>query len=172
MIVCPNCRQEAMEGAFFCDECGTRLVPQSGFSTQNIQRSPETSALDSVFIDTAIPKTQPQVPAVASISLHMLNYGKIVPLEGREEFTIGRETKGQPVVPDVDLTPYDAYQAGVSRLHAAIKIDRGQVSLVDLGSVNGTSINEVRIPPNVYRLLKHGDMIALGRLKIQILIRK
>lgn len=44
--------------------------------------------------------------------------------------------------------------------------------IVDLGSSNGTRINGQKIVPNVNYPLKDGDMLALGRIKLQISIRR
>ena len=77
----------------------------------------------------------------------------------------------QPIMPDIDLTPYQAYANGVSRLHAVLKREGKRVFVMDLGSSNGTYLNGKRLQPNIDQTLNHGDMLALGKLKIQILLR-
>jgi pSer/pThr/pTyr-binding forkhead associated (FHA) protein len=74
-------------------------------------------------------------------------------------------------MPDIDLTPYQAYASGVSRLHAVVKRDASRVLVMDLGSSNGTYVNGRRINPHVEEPLSHGDIVALGKLKIQVLLR-
>ena len=96
--------------------------------------------------------------------------GAVLPLADRNEFTLGRSAEGQPIVPDVDLSPYNAYANGVSRLHALLKLVKGQVVLVDLGSSNGTYLNGNRLSPYAEMLVNHGDIVYLGKLKIQLLI--
>lgn len=95
----------------------------------------------------------------------------MIELTERKEFTLGRVSQGQPIVPDIDLSPYQAYEAGVSRMHATIKIDQDQISVADLGSANGTRVNGKTIPSQTPRSLKHGDILTLGKLKIQVLFR-
>ena len=129
--------------------------------------------------DTNKPSTPPTSSASAKptgnppqIALKLLSNGQLIPLSGQTEFTLGRITEGQPILPDIDLAPYEGYAEGVSRLHAAIRVtDRG-VMIVDLGSSNGTRINGQKIVPNVNYPLKDGDMLALGRIKLQISIRR
>jgi pSer/pThr/pTyr-binding forkhead associated (FHA) protein len=124
-------------------------------------------------------KTQaPPVPVVqtavaeASVSLHLIDSGQIVNLSGQPEFSLGRATEGQPILPDVDLSTHEAYSQGVSRLHASLKVNNQRVYITDLGSSNGTRVNGQKIMSHVDYPLNHGDVVALGKFKIQILIRK
>ena len=110
------------------------------------------------------------MPLQSWISLHLIESGQILPLADRTEFTLGRSAEGQPIVPDVDLSSYNAYANGVSRLHAAIKLVKNQIVVVDLGSSNGTYLNGVRLSPYIETPVTHGDLIYLGKLKMQVLI--
>ena len=83
---------------------------------------------------------------------------------------MGRLSENQPIEPDIDLTPFKAFDNGVSRLHAVIRHNEGNIVLVDLGSSNGTYVNGMRIMPNVEQPLRHGDIVALGKLKMQIVL--
>jgi pSer/pThr/pTyr-binding forkhead associated (FHA) protein len=116
--------------------------------------------------------TAPPPPTDVAIALYVMGTGEILPLEGRSEFTLGRSAEGQPVLPDVDLAPFHAYESGVSRLHASITLGSQQSLTTDLGSANGTRLNGLKIPPHKPVPVKHGDILTLGRLKIQILIRR
>jgi pSer/pThr/pTyr-binding forkhead associated (FHA) protein len=104
------------------------------------------------------------------ISLHIIESGQILPLAERTEFTLGRVAEGQPIVPDVDLSPYNAYANGVSRLHCALKLVDNQVVIVDLGSSNGTYLNGTRLSPYTEMPVADGDIAYLGKLKVQLLI--
>ncbi len=70
-------------------------------------------------------------------------------------------------MPDFDLSEFDAYNQGVSRLHAAIKVQALRILIMDLASANGTRVNGQKLVPNVEYPLKNGDQIALGKLKIE-----
>ncbi len=165
MIVCPQCQHHEMDGAIFCSECGAQLVGASPVDTSRIER---------VEVENAGHRTIPEPGPSFSlpkawISLHILDSGYILPLADRTEFTLGRVVDGQPIMPDVDLTPHNAYAYGVSRLHAVLRLTGNKIVIMDLESSNGTYVNGVRIPPNVETALAHGDVIALGKLKIQVL---
>lgn len=177
MIVCPNCKHQEMDGALFCSECGAQLV----FS--NIKEAePAGEDLKTLPVTKVPDKSDPVSPAQANgtkssgssvgLALKIVSSGQIIPLSGQNEFTLGRITEGQPILPDIDLSPFEGYAEGVSRLHAAIRITERGVMIVDLGSSNGTRINGQKIVPNVNYPLKDGDIVALGRIKMQITIRR
>lgn len=125
---------------------------------------------DESDLDTGSIQAAPQKTGDAWITLHLLDSGQMLPIDDRLEFTMGRISENQPIMPDVDMTPYRAYDHGVSRLHAVIKSINGQVIVMDLGSSNGTYLNGTRLTPNVENPLRHGDVVALGKLKMQIIL--
>ncbi len=66
----------------------------------------------------------------------------------------------------LDLSSYEAFQLGVSRHHAAIRLRRHALELRDLVSSNGTYVNEQQLAPGeIYRLCS-GDVVRLGRLQM------
>jgi hypothetical protein len=167
MIICTNCQHKNVAGAMFCAECGAQLDGVETLITQAITDEQIASDLSK----KSARQDPVSTPVNSWISLHLMDSGKILPLASRNEFTLGRLSEGQPIMPDIDLTPYQAYASGVSRLHAVVKRDAERVMVMDLGSSNGTYINGRRINPHVEEALNHGDIIALGKLKIQVLLR-
>lgn len=168
MIVCSNCKHNNMTGSMFCAECGAQLIGRDTLATQNI-------ATDNLRMASTKRTGEISLPVEGSDSwanLHLLDTGQVLPLSARNEFTMGRVSEGQPIMPDIDLSPYQAYAAGVSRLHAVIRRTGSEVVFMDLGSANGTFINGSRLLPNVEQSIQHGDVVALGKLRIQILIEK
>jgi hypothetical protein len=174
MITCPNCRHEEITGALFCGECGARLVAADLPTTQNLSHGHSDSLTFQVRTKTPpIPvQENSAAPTEALVSLHLVESGQILNLAGQSEYSIGRAVEGQFILPDVDLSNYQAYAQGVSRLHAALKVNNQRVYITDLGSSNGTRVNGQKIVANVDFPLNHGDVIALGKFKIQVLLRK
>ncbi len=157
----------------YCEECGTQIVPVDRMATQSIRRV-STSSLRS-SLAAAYPGELPAGPSsVANLapSLYLVDAGEVILLEGQNEFVLGRAVEGQARRPDIDLSPFGAFSQGVSRLHAAVRVAGPRVSILDLGSSNGTRINGQKLNPHAEFTLHHGDMIALGKLKIQFLVRK
>jgi pSer/pThr/pTyr-binding forkhead associated (FHA) protein len=164
MIVCLNCKSQEADGAIFCSECGSQLPQKNIVQTQKfatagdeLQGAPQYANIMPKQRDTWI-------------SLHLLESGQVLGFSERPEFTLGRLSDNQPIEPDIDLSAYKAVEYGVSRLHAVIRHNEGKVVLVDLGSSNGTYINGTRILPNVEHPLRHGDILSLGKLKIQVIL--
>jgi transcriptional regulator with PAS, ATPase and Fis domain len=56
--------------------------------------------------------------------------------------------------------------SSVSRTHARLAVDRGTVSIEDLGSSNGTFVNGRRIPPNRPVALRPGDGVRAGSVTL------
>ena len=50
----------------------------------------------------------------------------------------------------------------ISRNHARVQLDRGRLTIVDLGSVNGTRVRGTRIPKNMAVELRDGDEVRLA----------
>ena len=166
MIECPNCKHKNLDGTVFCAECGMQVSGVHSVVTQNIT----TNSLPVTSVDQK--KTAAYAKSLDTwASLHLVDSGQILPLGDRTEFTLGRVSEAQPIMPDIDLTPYQAYASGVSRLHSVLKREGNRVFVMDLGSSNGTYLNGKRLKPNVDQTLNHGDMLALGKLKIQILLK-
>lgn len=168
MIVCQNCKHQNMDGAMFCSECGANIAPADAISTQNIETGEMRQAIEEKH-------GKPRQPVITRLdtwgTLHLMDTGQMLPLSDRNEFTLGRISEGQPIMPDIDLSPYQAYGSGVSRLHAVLKRDGNRIIIMDLGSSNGTYLNAKRLNPNVEQAIQHGDIIALGKLKIQIILQ-
>ncbi|MCC7362436.1 MAG: FHA domain-containing protein [Anaerolineales bacterium] len=173
MITCSQCHERNLEGELFCTECGAQLTP-------NVAEQ-----LHTAFIDTgrtramSLGATSPQAEAARApsaaptglkpgqLALLIGGAAQALILEGRAEYVLGREGQEQ-VVPDVNLNAYGAREKGVSRVHAALRRDRNQVLLIDLGSTNGTRLNDRSLTAHQAVKVENGDEIRLGKLLLKI----
>jgi pSer/pThr/pTyr-binding forkhead associated (FHA) protein len=74
------------------------------------------------------------------------------------ENTFGRRDGNDLVIPD----PY------ISGKHGVIEIVSGEAFLTDIGSSNGTLVNEVKVPANMRTKIGPNDVIRLGALELRV----
>jgi hypothetical protein len=168
MIECPNCRHQEFVGTLFCTECGARLVHVEPLPTMSIPR--DRVDLEAMATKPAAPEG-PELQTGAILGLRAVATGHTLSLIGRDNFTLGRSVEGQAIVPDIDLDPFQAYDFGVSRIHAELRLLKEGVFVVDLDSANGTLLNGRRLTPQTPEAVRHGDIIQLGRLRLQLISR-
>jgi len=94
------------------------------------------------------------------------------PVQISDRMVLGRREFNKPELVDIDLTPYGAREKGVSRRHAALYRTSHILSLVDLGSSNGTYLNGTRLLPHQPRLVRSGDEVAFGKMVFKIHFEK
>ena len=148
MKICPNCHYHNREGYMYCEDCGEDLT--------HVESTHETS-----FFEQA----EPQEPGI-SLQIQGAERRIQVQLQGRT--VLGRYDADREAQPDIDLTPYDAFEKGVSAMHAAIRHSTDGVQIVDMGSTNGTYVNGRRLVANQHYVLNDGDEIRFSRLVTRI----
>ncbi len=70
--------------------------------------------------------------------------------------------------PDIDLTPFDAANLGVSRRHTRIDRLKDSLQVTDLESANGTYLNLDRLEPNISHPLRNRAVLQLGKLILRV----
>jgi pSer/pThr/pTyr-binding forkhead associated (FHA) protein len=146
-------------GELACARCGTVLA--TGGTTRKLGAPEEPPS--PVSWPTGEVIVTDQEPIILQIGADSVT----VPVA--EVVTIGRSSDiPDDTRPDVDLGPFGAGDQGVSRKHIKIKRKNILVYVTDLGSTNGTLLNGRRLIPNAERLLRNGDELQLGRLKIKV----
>jgi CheY-like chemotaxis protein len=82
--------------------------------------------------------------------------------------TIGRLDPASGSFPEVDLTDYGGVKKGISRHHARITRRGREIVVEDLGSMNGTFVNGKKVIPYHPRVLRNGNELQLGELKLRV----
>jgi CRP-like cAMP-binding protein len=86
-----------------------------------------------------------------------------------DETTIGRADPVTGILPDIDLTSVDANRS-VSRRHAKIICSGNQYFMLEeVGTVNGTYVNDQRIPTGTPVMIHNGDGIKIGLIAMKAL---
>jgi hypothetical protein len=163
MIICPQCTHSNREGSLFCDNCGWGL-------TDDAPTTVPTRKLDTAAGDLAARATwgTARFSEESSIIIRVRDVPEPIILTPNKETVLGRYDKSNPKQPDLDLSPYGALEKGVSRRHAVISRSEDTLTLVDMGSANGTHLNGQRLVPEQPRLLRDGDEIRLGKLVVHV----
>ncbi len=68
------------------------------------------------------------------------------------------------------LQQFDGEQKGVSRQHALLRASGTDLSVVDLGSTNGTMVNGTLLKPDSPYPLEDGDRLSLGGLDLLVAV--
>jgi pSer/pThr/pTyr-binding forkhead associated (FHA) protein len=83
----------------------------------------------------------------------------------KQEISIGRNPSNT-IVLNATISPEkvipDSLVLQLSRHHAKLTVKDGELQVMDNGTLNGTFINNLRIPAKSWRALKNGDVISLG----------
>lgn len=163
VAVCPSCG--APSGGRFCEVCGhDSALPSPAARPDPLPASASvtwvaTITADREFYDRVIARKGPDADQVGFPAFYP---ERRIVLQGND-ILIGKRSVSQGLTPDIDLgiAPADV---GVSRMHATIRIDDDSLTVTDLGSTNGTSVNgsDELIPAKVPVPLRSGDRIHLG----------
>lgn len=196
MIICPSCRSQQMNGALFCNECGSDLQapasPTWGLedeqATANNSRNAlppmssgavSSKAASPAVANKARPTAAPQQPPArrssngdpmrADLQVMILNTGRIVECPDKDNVIIGRSDAVTGDMPDIDLAADNALGLGVSRRHACITFRNEMPYLTDLGSLNRTWLNRQIMMRGQPYPLKDGDEVRLGNAILKVI---
>lgn len=158
--VCPRCGTPRAGDDRFCEGCGFDFV--SG-STPAAPYSP-TPALEARW-EAVVAADRAYFDRLAPIGVDFPTgyQPRTFVLDGAE-LRIGRHSPSRNARPEIDLAGA-VEDPGISRLHAVLtRVDEGRYAVVDVGSTNGTTVNEEEapIPAHVPYLLREGDRVHLG----------
>jgi serine/threonine-protein kinase len=144
----------------YCGFCGGRIAIDDLYCAHCGQRQPLATASAALRSARATAKlvVMGTTELDSSFQLH------------KENSLVGRTDPNSNVFPEIDLSRFDPHTK-VSRRHARI-FRKGDVYLVeDLGSINGTVINDsLRLAPYQPRALESGDKLRLGETTLHFLI--
>jgi hypothetical protein len=158
---CPNCHLAHRAGELACIGCG--VVFSSTAATHKFGSTNELKVELVRYVGEAVTSDMQAITFRID--------GESVTLPVCSSLIVGRSgspTDAPTVQPDVDLNPFQAHLNGVSRQHIRISRERDLVHITDLGTTNGTYLNGFRLMPHQERLLRNGDEVLLGRLKVRV----
>ena len=89
------------------------------------------------------------------------------------ETTIGRSDPVTGIQPDIDLTTVDT-ERSVSRRHAKIlRLDDGSFAMLEeVGTLNGTCVNDEKIQTGVPAPIHNGDRVRVGLVQMKVVFEE
>jgi serine/threonine protein kinase len=149
-VFCPNCGRGNKPGARFCSACGTNLPAATPAPAQPTPR-----------VQPVAPAPQPRLARFLITTPRRTWEFPLANLPCR----IGRRDPSQAHFPELDLADDDRGHA--SRRHAVIERRGTQYVLTDVGSVNGTLLNGMKVPAHRPQTLQPGDRVRIGDVEMR-----
>ena len=167
-VICPNCKFVNPHGALYCQKCYGVLIDTVGMSkTETLNRRPSTPAVSTEQIrEHRLAEAQAMAPY--TVALYFESDPKPLLILLTKQAIIGR---GTPVDEQmrVDLSAYHALEKGVSRQHAILKrVNATTVTIEDMGSNNGTWLNDALLQPYRAAIIISGSDLRLAKLNAGI----
>lgn len=106
-----------------------------------------------------------------NMALRLVISGSDIPIvlsPSEQECVLGRRDPVAGDMPDVDLSPYAAFQMGLSRRHAAIRLASNRLYVWDMGSKNGTFLNGKKLQALKPHMVRSGDELRCGKMVIKL----
>jgi len=146
----------------FCGFCGGRIAADDIFCAHCGSRQPLAGGDSSAALAQARATAKLIVAGTTELDASFLLQ--------KDSNLVGRTDPLSNIFPEVDLSRFDP-QTKVSRRHARIWREGESFLVEDLGSVNGTVINDmIRLEPRQPRALDSGDRIRMGETTLHFLI--
>ncbi len=162
MRICPYCGSRNREGTMFCEECGHPIFGEGAAeATRQLQNAPDELGMKATWGTARLGNN-------TSIIIHIRDAEEPIILQLNRELILGRLDPTSDTKPDLDLTPFGALEKGISRMHATLQRNEDTLTIIDMGSINGTYLNGQRLTPQQPRILHDGDEIRLGKLVLHI----
>ncbi len=148
-MICGNCGHENQVGSNFCSSCGKVLLTTEQDTTDSIGPVEGTGILDAV--EANLPK---------GVGILLVRGGT----DSGSWFALDRSVSRVGRHPDSDIVLDDVT---VSRRHAEVSRTNAGYYLSDVGSLNGTYLNQARTDESQ---LHSGDEVQVGKYRFIFLL--
>lgn len=155
-LYCLFCQHKNKRNTILCEQCGARLIPQDKKITAELASQQQA-------IVAGLPDKEQWLPGLPAGSFVLFVAGLKEPIVLTDVSTciLGRDEShtGEFVL---DLSRFGKLAQSISRRHAMISVTPGGFVLNDLGSANGTRLNQELLQPGKAYPLQNNDQIKLG----------
>ncbi len=151
VVRCSACGADNPSFEAYCEDCGASLT---------VARAEAAAPAPAVA-----PASLPAAAPVATRPRLVLTEGGIEFPVDRDLVALGRKSPADSIFPEVDLTEVDT-ESYVSRRHGRLLVQDGRFLYEDLGSSNGSFLNDTRLVRGVQSELHDGDRLRLGKTEM------
>jgi hypothetical protein len=158
VIKCLHCGQLCRLQDMQCPNCGEPL-PTHPLSTQQIL--------------SALPAKHGERQGLVEFTkdntakLHVVGTPAVIDLPLEKPVILGRKILSDTEAL-LDLSEFNAFQQGVSRRHCQLQCQHSRLVVTDLGSSNGSILNNIRLLPFTNYVVAHNDHLVLGTLRLKV----
>ena len=146
----------------YCGFCGGRIAADDVFCAHCGARQPLGAVGSSALLHAPRPTAKLVVAGTTELDASFILQ--------KDSNLLGRTDPHSNIFPEIDLSRFDP-ETKVSRRHARIWLEGDTFLVEDLGSVNGTVINDsVRLAPRQPRVLDSGDKLRVGETTLHFLV--
>jgi hypothetical protein len=146
----------------YCGFCGGRIAVDDVFCAHCGAKQPLSGVGSSALLHAVRPTAKLVVTGTTELDASFILQ--------KDSNLLGRTDPHSNIFPEIDLSRFDP-ETKVSRRHARIWLEGETFLVEDLGSVNGTVINDsVRLAPRQPRVLDSGDKLRVGETTLHFLV--
>ncbi len=158
MLVCSHCQSSNPDGTLMCNQClnpfGSTANPVQVLPVRHLAMpAPPVRQVRLVVMEN-------MQPTGSRLSLPDISY--------QGEILIGRNDLGNQIVVDIDLSPFGGFEKRVSRKHAKVFYQSGQVYLEDWNSQYGTYLNKQLLVTGEKKEIHSGDEVRFANLILKM----
>ena len=148
----------------YCGFCGGRIAADDVFCAHCGARQPLAAVGSSALLHAHAVRPTAKLVVTGTTELDASF------ILQKDSNLLGRTDPHSNIFPEIDLSRFDP-ETKVSRRHARIWLEGETFLVEDLGSVNGTVINDsVRLAPRQPRVLDSGDKLRVGETTLHFLV--
>ena len=168
--VCPICKTKNELEAIFCGNCGARLEVPFVDSEPKSKTTDMQALTPEAVRDWSFKEAKEVAVPESGIAFYVEGQSSPAYIDSKGDFVLGRKS-GKTSEILLDLAPFGGYALGLSRRHAVIRPTEHGYDMLDLGSVNGTWLNDEKLIPHRSYPLPSGSHLRLGRMRLFVLYR-
>lgn len=166
--ICPVCKTQNEAEAVFCKHCGASLDDPSRESEHKTKTSDLQALTPEMIREWILQNRDEAVVPERGIAFYVDGHSMPAYMDAQKKFILGRKV-GTTSELLLDLAPFGGYSLGLSRQHAVVQPSGAGYEILDLGSINGTWLNEERLTPHRSYPLPSGSHLRLGRMRVLVL---